>query len=329
VTARETLRAAADALSSTLAELASAESERDTAREQCVAKDAEIQQRVIDLVGKDAVIAGLQSQNRELYDRFEAGQAEIARLTALLPKPFPLFDATRDGLLPELEFAGLIPESEFFNGSARGALNAEYVGLHTLPEWFREHPNAARVMPDIEFYWSSGVTANEVETVPLPAVRAIKAYRPGIKVGTYSPIERSLNHLTGGASQIVPRTDAWYQRNTVYLPLYAELDEFWVSLYCIVKDAYLAGATAIPNIEEDYIASNLAMARRFSGNKPVYAVLCPYFHPTSGRTGLFPLDRWQKYVSLCRKLADGIAIWTDVNTNPADIAAHMAVLKAA
>jgi hypothetical protein len=328
MTPDETLRTLAADITATLAAKASAESERDTAREQVAAKDAEIETW-------RGIVAELKTENINLTgsvrvrdQTIERLTAEIVALTALLPKPFPIFDATRDGLLPEFGFAGLMPESEFYPTTTRGPINSDWVEDVTLSGWFDDHRNAARCMPDIEFYWANGVTAAEVATIPLPAVRAIKAYRPGVKVGTYSPIERSLNHLTGGASLIVPRTDAWYQRNTVYLPLYAEMDEFWVSLYCIVKDAYLTGSTAIPNIEEDYITSNLAMARRFSGDKPVYAVLWPYMHRTSERTGLVPLDRWQKYVDLCRKHADGIAVWTDVNTNIAEIAAHMAVLGA-
>jgi hypothetical protein len=293
----------------------------------------EIAQKDATIAAKDAEYASLSETLRIVHDDYDAARDQIERLEAelalLRPKPFPIFDATRDGLLPEFEFAGLIPESEFYAG-AKGPIDTRYVQEVTIPRWFANHVGAGRCMPDIEFYWSKAstdpvaVTPLEVETIPLRAVRALKAYRPGLKVGPYSPIERSLNHLTGGAAAIVSRTDAWYERNRVYEPLYAEMDEFWVSLYCIVKDSQLS----IANIEEDYITSNLAMARRFSGDKSVYAVLCPYFHPTSGRTGLMPLDRWQKYVSLSRQKADGIGIWLDTSTNVAELAQHMALLKA-
>jgi hypothetical protein len=254
------------------------------------------------IAAKDVEIAQLREDVRVSDDAFRAvdalltdAKAEIARLTALLPKPFLWGDATRLQFLgaPFAEPFPFCYESEFYPGDARGQIDYGYVLNETMPDWRVRYPNSPRWAADIEWLFSSGITAAEVQQI-LPAFLAARHFAGlegrGMKLGAYNMPKRI-------------GVDSTANEVEVLRPILDLLDEVILPLYPLYTDVEKS---------RRYVQQNIAMARAAMPGKPVYVIGWPAWHPNVGAplAGTpVSVEWWRMLLEESRAAADGFAIW--------------------
>jgi hypothetical protein len=231
--------------------------------------------------------------------------AEIARLNTLLPK-FRLFDSTGAKTLGAgFEPVILLTESNFYPTDARGAPDLTWFKTVSLPKIKARYPDSKRFVIDIEWFFSSGATAQEVLWY-VDIVKTMKDFAPDWEIGAYSCPLRSQNHLTGTTAEIQTRTQAWLDAQVVFKPLLSYVDFGAISIYVL---------TSNEDLFERYVRSNIDMWKYFS-NKPVYPYFWPEYHRNAKRpdgTSLegvaVPASLMRKALDICYEKANGISIW--------------------
>jgi hypothetical protein len=285
------------------------ELERSTVLQQVAtiaAKDAEIAE-------KDRVLALLYNEAAESNDHIKQlhaiigdHKAEIARLTALL-NPAPAFvwgDATRQQFLgaPFTEPFPFCYESEFYASGSEGPIDYGFVRVVTMRDWRAAYPNSPRWAADIEWQFSGGVTAAEVQQI-LPAFQAARDFAAaegrGLKLGAYNMPKRI-------------GVDSTATEVEVLRPILDLLDEVILPLYPLYTDVEKG---------RRYVQQNIAMARAAMPGKPVYVIGWPAWHPnavttTNGIVAGAPVsvEWWRMLLEESRANADGFAVWLKAAT---------------
>jgi hypothetical protein len=228
--------------------------------------------------------------------------AEIARLTALL-SPAPAFvwgDATRQQFLgaPFTEAFPFCYESEFYPGDARGQIDFLYALQTTMPQWRANYPNSPRWAADIEWLFSGGITAAEVQQV-LPAFQAARDFAEredmGLRLGAYNMPKRI-------------GVDSTANEVEVLRPILDLLDEAILPLYPLYTDVEKG---------RRYVQQNIAMARAAMPGKPVYVIGWPAWHPNVGAplAGTpVSVEWWRMLIEESLANADGFAVWLKAAT---------------
>lgn len=329
MTARENLQAHATDITNTLEELASAEQLAEFNAATIAAKDAEIaifnahlSQLANDKTAvRVSLLSGALARPDDLifmYDtsgpyaalqsQLTIAEAEIARLTALIPAPkFRMFDATVNHILgPNYETMPLLAESRLFPTTARGKADLAYIKGTTMPRWRKENPTAPMIVVDYEEPNTldpgdtKAVTEAEIADY-VSVVKVIKEFDPTLKVSIYGLPLRSQNHGPDGEA-------AWIASLAHFKPLMDVMDFITISLYPLTSNL----ATYIW-----YLGSNLRMGRTYSGSKPLYPFISPMFHknakdPTTGLTLYntpIPATFMTATLEACKAQADGFCHW--------------------
>lgn len=223
-------------------------------------------------------------------------------------KAFKVFDATLYAQKPDLSVYGLLPITVVYPDS---------FGM----EWYRQNnqevPNKAVVQAvahgvlskgnpvvlDIEHWrvWGEKRVIQENLKKYMTILQWMKEIAPSLAFGYYGlPPLRNY-----GAVQNELKTGeykAWMWGNDQLKPLAEAVDALYPSLYTFYEDR--AGW-------RKFALGQIAEARRYGGDKPIYVFLWPQYHEVNkALAGTYlPEDYWRLQLQTAREYADGIVIW--------------------
>jgi len=246
--------------------------------------------------------AALWGQAADTQPSPPSGGGEPASLEA---NPFLVFDAILLKKKPDLTRFGLKPITVLYHYQMWAKDESD--------EW----PNQVRLRVLARQLWRKGhMVCIDTEHWPVynqPAeVRqasigklitvadTLHATAPGLRLGYYALLPQRDYWAPVGKDQA--RVQAWNEHNEKMRELAEHVDVVFPSLYTFYEDR--AGWVA-------YAEANIAEARRYG--KRVYVFLWPWYHESNKeRAGQrIPADYWRLELDTCRRLADGVVIWTD------------------
>jgi hypothetical protein len=218
---------------------------------------------------------------------------------------FLVFDEIKLKGKPDLAAYGLRPITVLYHTNLWGPNepddrpDMERVRTLAMQAWRRGH----LVCIDIEHWPLYDVPDGErqVSIDKLVTVAdAMHAAAPGLRIGYYSLLPRRDYWAPVGKDR--SKEVAWKKHNVKMRELAERVDVVFPSLYTFYEDR--EGWVK-------YAEANIAEARKYG--KQVYVFLWPWYHHSSKDTPgkMIPADYWRLQLDTCRRLADGVVIWTD------------------
>lgn len=231
---------------------------------------------------------------------------------------FALLQATRFPGNPDMRPYGLervqfVYTSELFSGDKS---KPDPVAIaKAMRRYMAMSPRPDILVFDIE-HWSLDTNSPDVAK-HVEVLRLARLTWTG-RLAYYGEIPvRDGTSMNGSASVTPGRMSAWRAQNTALLPLVAEVDALYPSIYPLYSDLKKWNRFAVAMVEEArrLVAIDAAVRSEAAGvslpAKPVYAVLWIDWHNNSGLTGRVPAEVFRGMIETVKAAgADGVVIWS-------------------
>ncbi len=223
-------------------------------------------------------------------------------------KTFKVFDATLYANKPDLSLYGLTPITVVYPDSfGRDWYRQDHQGLprkevvHAVAN--NVQAKGTPVVLDIEHWrvWGDKRVIQENLKKYMTILEWMKDVVPTLSIGYYG-LPPLRNYGAAQSGLITGELKAWMWGNDQLKPLADAVDALYPSLYTFYEDR--AGW-------RKFAAAQIAEARRYNAEKPVYVFLWPQYHEINKTLAgtYLPEDYWRLELQTARELADGIVIW--------------------
>lgn len=232
---------------------------------------------------------------------------------------FALLQATRFPGNPDMRAYGLervqfVYTSELFSSDKS---QPDPVAIaKAMRRYMAMSPRPDILVFDIE-HWSLDTNSPDVAK-HIEVVRLARLTWTG-KLAYYGEIPVRDGTSMNGSTAVTPgRMSAWRAQNTALLPLVAEVDALYPSIYPLYSDLKKWNRFAVAMVEEakrlsvmDGLVRQIASPGTVVTAKPVYAVLWIDWHNNSGLTGRVPAEVFRGMIETVKAAgADGVVIWS-------------------